>query len=269
MPDYLKISDVAKLMRTTPDAIRFYEKNNIIKPERCSDNRYRNFIMNDIRSLYDCKMLQNIQFSISDITKIIRDTSEEEFDEMIDKREEEIKKSIELHQMALEKIARIKKACDKIKHYSNEFLVQDRPHVLIYNYAKNNKIDINSLNHPYYQAVMDYHNLFDCSVVIPFENIEDVEFQNYSGFGFCINVDIARHYGIPNNMPVKELIPCKCVYTIVEAHTVINNISLNPMYDWIKRHNFVVNGDVLCSVIKISYDKGEPHRFYEVWCPIN
>ncbi len=48
MPDYLKISDVAKIMRTTRDAIRFYEEKNIISPESCNDNRYRNFILEDM-----------------------------------------------------------------------------------------------------------------------------------------------------------------------------------------------------------------------------
>ena len=268
MSDYLKINDIAKLMRTTPDAIRFYEKKNIIKPERCSDNRYGRFILDDIRRLYDCKVLQNLQFSISDIANIIANTTVDEFDDMIEQKEEEIKKTIEMQQMALARIKRIKNASEKILRYKNNFRIQESPYLLIYSYANNNEFDMISLNHPYYQAVMDYHNLFDCTVIIPLENIKDSDLQNKSKFGFSINIEVANKFEIQNKSPVQELIPCKCVYTVVEATPVINYESLKPMYSWLKEHDFKAVGDLMCRVMKVSFYKGEPHRFYEVWCPI-
>ena len=143
MPDYLKISDVAKIIRTTPDAIRFYEKKYIISPERCNDNRYRNFILEDIRRLYDCKMLQNLQFSLSDIANIIRGSDGYEFNNIIKQKEDEIKREIELQEMALTRIKRIKDASEKILRYKNNFLIQESPHLLVYSYANDNGWDIN------------------------------------------------------------------------------------------------------------------------------
>ena len=43
------------ITRTSSDAIRFYEKKNIIIPERVVNNNYRQFTLDDIRRLYDCK----------------------------------------------------------------------------------------------------------------------------------------------------------------------------------------------------------------------
>lgn len=269
MPDYLKINDVAKLMRTTPDAIRFYEKNNIIKPERCSDNQYRNFSMKDIQRLYDCKMLQNVQFSLSDIANVISTTTVDELDYMMAKKEQEIKKSIEMQMLALDKITRIKQAKETISQYKDIFLIKDRPHVLMYNYAKDNSIDKVSLDHPYYEAVMNYHNLFDCSIVIPFHNIRDTQLENKSEFGFVVDFEIAKKHCIPQEKPVKEIMPCKCVYTVIKAENIIKYNLLNPLFDWLKQHNFDPSGDILCRVLKVTYDQGEPVRFYEVWCPIS
>ena len=268
MSDYLKINDIAKLMRTTPDAIRFYEKKNIIKPERCSDNRYRRFILDDIRKLYDCKLLQNLQFSISDIANIIGNATMYELDDMIEQKEEEIKRTIEIEQMALARIKRIKSASEKIRIYKNNFLIQESLHLLIYIYANNNNFDMISVSHSYYRTVMDYHNLFDCTVIIPLENIADSDLQNKSRFGFSIDSEIANKFEIPNKSPFEELIPCKCVYTVVEATPVISYESLKPMYSWLEKHDFKPIGDVLCRVMKVAFDKGDPHRFYEIWCPI-
>lgn len=268
MSDYFKISDIAKLMRTTPDAIRFYEKNNIIKPERCNDNRYRKFTVDDIRRLYDCKLLQNLQFSISDIASMIQNTKINELDDMIEQREQEIKKTIELQQMALNKIKRIKRATEMILKYKNKFLIQERPHLLIYSYASNNKLDVESVNHPYYEAVMNYHNLFDCTVEIPLENAMDLELENKSKFGFSIDIETASKIEIPNKPPVKELLPCRCAYTVIEATTIINYSSLKTVYRWLEKHNFKLNGDILCRVMKTGFHEGKSYRFYEIWCPI-
>lgn len=268
MPDYLKINDIAKLMRTTPDAIRFYEKKNIIKPERCIDNRYRNFILDDIRRLYDCKMLQNLQFTISDIANIIGNTTVDEFHDMIEQKEKEIKKTIEIQQMALARIKGIKSASEKILRYKNNFLIKESPHLLIYSYANNNKFDMISVNHSYYQTIMNYHNLFNCTTIIPLKNIVDIDLQNKSKFGFSIDIEIANKFEIPNKSPVQELTPCKCVYTVIEATSVISYESLEPMYCWLRKHNFELVGDLLCRVMKVNFNKGEPHRFYEIWCPI-
>jgi DNA-binding transcriptional MerR regulator len=268
MPEYLRINDIAKIMRTTPDAIRFYEKKNIIKPERCSDNKYRNFILGDIRKLYDCKMLQNLHFSISDIANILGNITVDKFEDMLDQKEEELKKTIEIQEMALARIKEIKSASKKILRDKNNFFIQESPHLLIYSYANNNKFDMISVNNQYYKIIMNYHNLFYCTVIIPLKNIMNTDIKNKSKFGFSIDIEIANKFDIPNKSPIQEFKPCKCAYTVVEATSVISYEALEPMYSWIKKHDFKPIGDLLCRVMKVVFDKGEPHRFYEVWCPI-
>ena len=90
MEKRLKINEVARLLCTTPDAIRLYERKKIIQPSRDQENRYRGFTQEDITRLYDCKLLQNVGFSLSEISNIISNGSPEEFDQLLEEKAKEL-----------------------------------------------------------------------------------------------------------------------------------------------------------------------------------
>ena len=79
----MKISEVAALLGVSTDAVRFYEKKNIIHPGRNDNNRYRDFTQDDLTRLFDCKHLQNVGFSLSEIAEIITDTAPEDVSGMV------------------------------------------------------------------------------------------------------------------------------------------------------------------------------------------
>lgn len=265
----LKTSDVAKLMRTSSDAIRFYEKKNIIIPERVVNNNYRQFTLDDIRRLYDCKSLQNLQFSISEIVEIVQNSSEKKFDKLLDEKQKEIEKNIELQYITLKKIKELKEAKDKISKYKNNFFIQESPDLIMYSYAKNNELDYSTINHPSYQTIIDCHAMFECTVIIPKENINEQIIKDKSIFGFSIDLNRAKDMGISNKFPAQEILSKRCVYTIVEATPIINKESLKPLLNWLKKHEFKLDGNIIGRIIRKNFEKGIPHFFYELWCPIN
>ncbi len=268
MADKLKISDIARLMRTSTDTIRFYEKKGIIKPQRYEDNNYRSFSLEDIRRLYDCKLFQNLEFSLSEISDIIEDTSLDDFYQLIDQKEVEIQKVIKRYKLMQDRIDRYKAAAFDIKKYFNTFQIKECPHVIIFPYAGNNKLNMTSLNNSYYQLVMDYHNLFDCTVLIPKQYAASFDIENRSQFAFSIDFKKAKKLSIKSEKPIIEYAAKKCAYTIVKANPVINHSSLVKVLDMIEKNNYKISGNIFCRVIALSFNNGVSERFYEIWCPI-
>lgn len=267
MSDYLQVNEIAKLMRTSVDSIRFYEKKHIISPSRNNDNKYRHFTMEDIRRLYDCKNLQNLSFTLCNILEIITKSSEEDLDRFYAEKKKELQEKIYEHSMALDKINRISTASDLLEQYNGKYYIRDSPRIFFCSYANAGHMDMESVQSDYYQKVMDYHNLFDCTTVIPQESVRDEHLEKKALFGFSIDAETSEKLNIPKEYPVQELMPRNCVYTVMKVSPIITYQAIQPVYDWIETHNMKICGDILSRVAKSIFEKGEVSRILEVWIP--
>ena len=64
----MKTNELEKLLGTTKDTLRYYEKEELISPSR--DNGYRNYSHEDIRIIKNIIMLRSFDLSITDIRRI-------------------------------------------------------------------------------------------------------------------------------------------------------------------------------------------------------
>ena len=69
----LTVGKLANIFKLSPEAIRFYEKNGLIKSERDSINNYRVFHNIDVQTLASIKRYRNMDFSIGEIKKVHTD----------------------------------------------------------------------------------------------------------------------------------------------------------------------------------------------------
>ena len=65
----MKTNELEKLLGTTKDTLRYYEKEELISPSR-DDNGYRNYSYEDIRIIKNIIMLRSFDLSIEDIRRI-------------------------------------------------------------------------------------------------------------------------------------------------------------------------------------------------------
>lgn len=269
MEKRLKINEVARLLCTTPDAIRLYERKNIIRPSRDKENQYRGFTQEDITRLYDCKLLQNVGFSLSEIAHIISNVSPEEFDELLEKKAQEVEQKLLRYSRVLEQTHRLQAANYLLDYYEGEFYIRDSPHVLVCCYAHAGELNRRSLECPFYQHVIEYHNMFRRCIVVPRANA----FSDVVGMdgmpGYSIEIDKAQELGLEADEVVSEWKPHRSVYTVIRVEDKLSREDLQPAYDWISAHNFTLAGDILVWVLKIVYDHGKISRLYAVWLPVD
>lgn len=268
MEKRLKINEVAKLLCTTPDAIRLYERKKIIQPSRDRENQYRGFTQEDITRLYDCKMLQNVGFSLSEIANIIANVSPEEFDSLLEEKERELEQKVLRYNRVLDQMHRLQAARHLYNYYDGEFYIRDSPHVLVCCYANAGELNRRSLECPFYQDVIEYHNIFRRCIVVP----HDKAFSDVAGMegmpGYSIEIDKARELGLKADDVVSEWKPRRSVYTVIKVDEMLSREDLKPAYDWIDAHQFRLAGDILAWVLKIVFDHGKISRLYAVWLPV-
>ncbi|MDY0404058.1 MerR family transcriptional regulator [Virgibacillus sp. 179-BFC.A HS] len=69
----MHIQEAAKILHTTPKAIRYYEKQDLISPQKEADNAYRIFTEADLMRLSTILALREIDMSINDIRQLLAD----------------------------------------------------------------------------------------------------------------------------------------------------------------------------------------------------
>lgn len=268
MEKRLKINEVARLLCTTPDAIRLYERKKIIQPSRDRENQYRGFTQEDITRLYDCKLLQNVGFSLSEISNIISSGSPEEFDQLLEEKAKELEQKLLRYTRVLDQMHRLQAAKYLLEYYEGEFYIRDSPHVLVCCYANAGELNRRSLECPFYQHVIEYHNMFRRCIAIPHANA----FSDAIGMdgmpGYSIEIEKARELGLEADDVVSEWKPHRSVYTVIRVEEKLRREDLQPAYDWISAHNFHLSGDILAWVLKIVFDHGKISRLYAVWLPV-
>ncbi len=268
MEKRLKINEVARLLCTTPDAIRLYERKNIVQPSRDRDNQYRGFTQEDITRLYDCKLLQNVGFSLSEIANIISNVSPDEFDSLLEEKEREIEQKVLRYNRVMDQMHRLQAAKHLYEYYAGEFYIRDSPHVLVCCYSNAGELNRRSLECPFYQDVIEYHNMFRRCIVVPQEKAYS-EIIGMEGMpGYSIEIEKAQELGIAVDEVVSEWKPRRSVYTVIRVDGMLRREDLQPAYDWINDHNFKLAGDILAWVLKIVFDHGNISRLYAVWLPI-
>ena len=243
----LKINEVAHLLCTTPDAIRLYERKGIIRPARDENNQYRWFTKDDITRLHDCKLLQNVGFSLSEISDIISTASEEELEKMLEKKAAHVEEKLLRYTRMLDQIHRLQRAKYLMEYYVGRYFIRDSPHVLMCSYATEDGLDYRMLDCPFYQYVTEHHNMFRRCVIIRQENALSDESGMYGLPGYSIEVAKARELelGLEADELITELTPKSSVYTVITVEDKPTRAALQPTYDWLDSHSFQLKGDIL------------------------
>lgn len=264
--ELLKIKSIAQIMKMTPDAIRFYEKNKIIEPKRGKKSGYREFSMDEIRKLYDCRSFRNVDFSVSEIEKMIHRVSKEEMYQMFFQKKKEIMDEIQKKQMELERLQEMMDVEHDFCRFQNVYMEKQMEEGRFYCYSRNEKLNYQLLDSPVYESIMKWQNLFRCTVKIPQKCI-GIEGKENLEFGFSISKEQALRYGIETEI-LSEVLPQRsCIYTIITTPGILSGKEITPIKKWMEKKGFCIAGDAVGRVLNVVFDYGREYRNYEVWIP--
>ena len=67
----MKVKDLAQAAGVTPDTVRFYTREGLLKPTRNPDNNYQQFDTDDLRRLRFARKARQLGFSLTEIRSIL------------------------------------------------------------------------------------------------------------------------------------------------------------------------------------------------------
>lgn len=275
MEDKLMINDVARILRFTSEALRYYDKKGVICPKRDGQNGYRYYTIHDVMMLNDVRKYQNMGLSLKEICEVLDPASGEQLDKVVEEKEAELRKQYEALGLALKKIEEFRDAKRTVDKYYNEYVFRERPHWYFSSYSdiitcgKERRKE--RLNHPFWDVLDSNFNEFACAMIVPGDGLDESDFDIENGkmrAGYVVDAAAAGIKGLHADEFVEELESVQCMYTTFKAEPKLNYRALEWPLKWISAHGFYVSGSIVCKVLSVDYTGDAETRYYEAWIPV-
>ncbi len=268
--NHIAIKDIAKLMRMSTEAIRYYEKRNILTPYRNTENSYRYYAESDVLKIIGCRHYQDLGFTIGEVIDLMNGYKGGSFENMLEMKHEEIQRRISDSQQSLVRIEESLKASRDYDQIYGKYFIVESLHCLAMFYSQDSVFQKELIPHPFWDAVSQNLNKFIYIAKISPDavSLEKSDEPLIMSEGFSARYDVAMNLGLSVDGKTCELHPHRCVYTVCKGYPVIGHEQLEPILTWIRRRNLRIVGDILCRARGLSYENNQMCRFYEIHIPI-
>ncbi|MGX9460971.1 MerR family transcriptional regulator [Shewanella sp. A14] len=271
----LKIKEVAKIFNCTTEALRFYEKENVLIPKRDPENNYRYYGVQHLKLLSKCNFFRSVGFSVKEVTDIMDHGTINTIGNELRNRETDLIKEAERLLEISRTLANYRNKIESIPLELNTFNVVNSPEMLLLINQHNDDV----FNQSEYLRVTA--SLLKC---FPFINISilvkqhDVLNENHWSryHGYSINKS-SRFYNDFNQEALITTIPSKkCLYTIQSFNLTQDSKmrAIQRIKDFINNNNYIVNGDMIGNQLFVDNEKYLDRKkpagliYYEYWIPI-
>ena len=265
---YLTIKDIARLLRVTTETIRFYERKNIITPKRSKYNDYRYFDQIDIRKLFDLKTYQELGFSVSEVAAVFSKSSETDLNDMLEVQADILKRKMVQQAQAISRMQHVQQAIELYQQYHDQFFITFSPHLMACYHSPGSVFSRQQAEHKFWDLIASDFNSFTTTANIPLNLAKTKDCNKVMDRGYSIPFDKGKELGLEVDGIVIEYKPQRCVYTVIQAEPVVNEVALKPIFEWIEARRMKPCGDILCTVNMITFNQEEESRIYEVWIPV-
>jgi len=262
-------AELASYYGLTPKGLAYYEKKDIIHPERLDDSHYRSFSLEDCYALYQSKFYSNCGYPLSEMAESIHHDDESEFCERIhrhvDAMKEQASRLIRMSECA-DWIAEVMKGAEK----STSYQIVTRPETVrlhVRTYRKEHVFD---------KIKSDEFEQWNSAIPI---NIASLQYSyGMLMVGDQADVDIGNimlkkdfdHFGFAWNPDLNLLGEKQCMFTVlsVDSEAINQTEWLNPGLKWISDHGYFLDGDVITGLLAVINSGSKKMRYDGVWFPV-
>lgn len=255
------IGEVASFLDITPDTIRFYEKEGIIRPTKNPVNGYREYSFEDISRLSDILFYRNVDFSIGDIRKIVNGVSSEEMLTMIREKEQEVSRSLASYRKLLIKMQNWEKLHREALDFENRFEIRPMPSSYHKRtYPDKSAIDIHALTQSILVSPADAYFVtlsFRCDM--PGKGIE---------YYFALDTEYAGGLEVDFTNPDFEVESHpRCLFTVCKYQDDFEKM-LKPAGKYLKAQGLLPQGIAYGRQSVVTYQNDLPVEHYRIYIPL-
>ncbi|MCI8950766.1 MAG: MerR family transcriptional regulator [Lachnospiraceae bacterium] len=259
------IGEAAELLNVTRDALRFYEKKELVKPDK-KENGYRFYSEDAISVLMDIIFLRKIQCSIQDIQTMYEDGTPQYWQDFLNLRIQEEEDRIRMHQQLLRQLKVSRRNSEKMLLYRNQISVCPMPKTYIISEIME---DFDQVRNEWFQAAGETQGMEHCYIHEQWKPKKDGGYQY-----LC--------YLILEEFAVKELQFEERAKALSSfqfkncLHTVCESLSMSPakesigkMHQWAKEKGISLTGEIHSHYLWNYQEAGKFKKSYvEIYMPI-
>jgi len=248
MKDY-KIGEVAKLLGLTTQALRFYEKEGVVKPRK-SENGTRYYAFEELHKLLSFKKYRMAEFTVQDIVGHLQtNTLQTLSDQLDDKSDELIARSEELLRRA-QALRQFRHEVDEASRSIDVLSECMRPELYLQTMVLN---ELDGLLPREKEEISAYIEALPATSIA---FTQDAALKKQMEFCMCVSGERAQRWGL-SLKHTRLLVPTRCITTVVRIshlHHIIEMI--NDVIARVKGEGYTIN---LCEEILSLHIASDVH----------
>ena len=266
-----KIGQLSKTMGVSTHSIKHYEKFRLVHPHKDDTTNYRYYDLSQYARIIECRKFRNIGVPIKDISLLLNDSNNNEFNEILEDYISDLDSQIKtlLHQKKLaETLYNKSKYCDK---YLNEWFIDIMPS--IYFLKQSNNTDIIEDNHSFIDDInlIDYVPIVESILCINKDSFINNNITYSWGLGFTEENSYLINSTITKNNKFTRIESRKCFITYIKIQLpyIANGSLINTIKNILIKFPIKISSDILAFSIKKSNDNGVVYEYLKICIPIN
>lgn len=223
-----RIGELAKEMGVTHEYLKYYEKNEVIIPERDEDSNYRYFTFADAGRVADSKKFRNLGFSVKDVKNFIWYYSLEETLELFKQKRDLYSEDLFRLQKNMEYIDEVLSCFPSGKFINNKWYLIEQEDFFFFPHTKEKEFYLNKADSIRVQKWIDQQPLTYKTLYVPLENNDSSPEYIY---GFWADKNIAYKLKLDINKPAQHIKKGRCFVYYFESSkdsSQYTSIDFNP-----------------------------------------
>lgn len=262
-----KIGDVANLLGISPEAIRNYEREGLIKPKKDEDSGYRYFNSWDMHILINTRQYRQFYYSIADIYEIFSE-DESEILNTVNKQEDIIQDIIFKNMILLRYLRKSKEVLREALDYIDKFKLVQSPGVYRIDIQNGYNLlpDKNVIEIA--RSWIEMSPFYYSSAQFSEDDIKDK--VNRFSFGLCFEKEYFDLHHMKDNIYMKYAEPKHCLYTVFLSSTdeVLGLEKLESAFIYMKAKGLKHKGDIFTRVLFTKKVEDKYINYHEAFIPI-
>lgn len=270
MKEYYTVGEVSKIFNVSTDALRFYDKINLIKPWKTGENGYRYYSKAQFEIISTIILLRSIGTPIQKLHQLLNYQDASGIEHELLRHMEEIEFKINELQSLKAKASLL---CKNIKDtcYDEEITVRKLPKfwLLSKEFGTEDELDIDEILKTNNATKGDWVSFANIISTIDQEKLKAGDYHTYKKYGFLSEhpCDTDSKY-----LEVIESRFCVCCNAKVNRidHTDIDRIYSNMM-EFIKKNGYAITGDAIeRNVLDLYQGKDKDLTiFFKIYIPVS
>lgn len=265
----MQIGEISKILSMKPEAIRYYEQEQIVSPQRKNGGTFRKYSIWDFADLCECRRFRQMGFSIKDVKRMMKADNLEEIIKVLSE------KHLEIYAEATQKLLlakEIKSLSDRVNNaplnINNYWFKTEEEKIGIHLTQRCGKqyTDVDT-NNPYLRNWLDSNPFVKSYMRILTEDIQEQRDRNE--WFLCTSLTQFKMLHLPDQeiFHIPEQVYLHTVLDIGGKESQPLKM-LEPTLTYVKEKGIEIDNYMIGEFLARYYDGLTLHRYIEIMVPI-